>query len=65
MARRKNRKYTAAEKRAFHSGQGYYLGYNGRKIEFKTVKLKESFQAGYADQSKRTKKHGKIYPKIK
>lgn len=43
----KKRKYTADQKRAYYSGQGYRAAYEGKKIPFKNAKNKESFCEGY------------------
>ena len=39
--------YTDAQKKAYHSGRGYKLGYSDRRIEFKNEENKEAFRAGY------------------
>ena len=44
----KKSKYTAAQKRAFYSGQGYRAGYEGKEIPFKSEKNKQSFKEGFA-----------------
>lgn len=44
----KKQKYTAAQKRAFYSGQGYRAGYEGKEIPFKSEKNKQSFKEGFA-----------------
>ena len=41
-------KYTAAQKRAYYSGQGYRAGYEGKQIPFRSEKNKESFRQGFA-----------------
>ncbi len=64
MAKRKKR-YTSAEKRAFHSGQGYRVAHSGRGIRFKNPALKDAFRAGYEAQGRRMKSAPKKYPKLK
>ena len=44
----KKSKYTAAQKRAYYSGQGYRAGYEGKEIPFKSDKNKASFKDGFA-----------------
>lgn len=60
MARRKS-KYSAAEKKAYYSGMGYRVAYNGKFIPFKNQKNRDSFAAGYAAAGKAAKK----YPELK
>lgn len=40
-------KYSESEKRAYWSGQSYKLAQNGKAINFKNAKNKESFCNGY------------------
>lgn len=44
---KKKQKYTAAQKRAYYSGQGYRAGQKGKIIPFKNPKNKQSFCEGY------------------
>lgn len=41
-------KYTAAQKRAYHSGQAYCYARNGKAIKYKNPNNWSSFTAGYA-----------------
>lgn len=51
------RRYTTNQMVAYKTGKAYKLGREGRKINFKSDDMKESFRAGYkADISR--------YPKI-
>ncbi len=43
----KKGKFTAGQKKAFYSGQGYRAGQYGKAIPFRSDKNKESFRAGY------------------
>ena len=42
------KKYTAGQRRAYYSGQGYRAGYEGKEIPFKNAKNKQSFREGFA-----------------
>ena len=55
-----NKKYTAAQKRAYYSGQGYRLARANKAIPFKNEKNKESFRQGY----KSVDKQAKSYPNL-
>ena len=65
MAYRRKSKYTSAEKRAYHSGQGYRVAYSGRGIRFKNSKLKAAFRAGFESQGRTMSKVPTKYPKLK
>ncbi len=41
-------KYSAGQKRAYYSGQGYRAGYEKKEIPFKNPKNKQSFREGFA-----------------
>lgn len=45
---RRKKRYTAAQKRAYYSGQGYRAAYEGKKIPFKGKQNKKSFRQGFA-----------------
>ena len=49
-------KYTAAQRRAYHSGQAYRFGQHGKVIVYKNPKNKESFNAGYRSVEKKVSK---------
>ena len=44
----KNQKYSAGQRKAYYSGQGYRAGYEGKAIPFKNPKNKQSFREGFA-----------------
>lgn len=48
MAKEKQTKYTAAQRKAYYSGMGYRAGYEGKQIPFKNDKNKQSFREGFA-----------------
>lgn len=64
MSNRKS-KYSYAERKSYHSGMGYRIGYEGKEIPFKSAKLKEAFRAGYRAAKKRAAKYPKINSKKK
>ena len=55
-----SKKYTRNQWNAYHSGRGYRLGYEKRKIEFKNDQNKASFRKGYANIGKKLDKYPKI-----
>ena len=44
----KNKKYTAGQKRAYYSGQGYRTAYEGKAIPFHSEKNRQSFREGWS-----------------
>ena len=44
----KEKKYTAAQKKAYYRGQGYRAGMSGKRIPYSNFKHKESFQEGFS-----------------
>ena len=61
MAKKKS-KFTASQKRAYHSGIGYSVAYKGKKINFTSKDLKDSFMAGYRVGCDKIDKSPKKYP---
>ena len=43
----KKQKYTAAQKKAYHRGQGYRAGQAGKKIPYKNKENLQAFREGY------------------
>jgi len=46
---KRRKRYSNAQKRAYHSGQGYRAGRYGKRIKFKNKRNLASFRAGYRD----------------
>lgn len=63
MARKS--KYTQSQQKAYQSGMGYSVAHKGKKIEFTSEDLKQSFMAGYKAGSKKIEKSPKKYPNLK
>lgn len=63
MARKS--KYTQSQQKAYQSGMGYSVAHKGKKIEFTSEDLKQSFMAGIKLVLKRLKKSPKKYPNLK
>ena len=63
MAKKKS-KFTANQKRAYHSGIGYSVAHKGKKINFTSEDLKASFMAGYRAGSDKIQKSPKKYPNL-
>ena len=42
------KKYTHAQRKAYYSGMGYRVAYEGRGISFKSAERRKSFQEGYS-----------------
>ena len=62
MAFKKKSKFTGNQKAAYHSGRGYAVAYHGKKIEFKSSDMKNSFMAGYQAGRASLEKNPKKYP---
>ena len=58
-------RFTKAQNAAYNSGKGYSIARNGRKINFSSDDLKNSFLAGYQAGSEKIKASPKKYPKLK
>ena len=58
------RKFTRAEKMAYHSGKGYAMGYKRKGINFEKPNLRASFQRGYNKGIALFKKNPLKYPKL-
>lgn len=58
---KQRRKYSASQRRAYYSGQGYRVAYGGKAIPFKNDKNKESFRQGYKSVKGRLSR----YPDLK
>ena len=58
----KKSKYTRNQKSAYYSGRGYAVAYSGKKIEFSSSDMKDSFMAGYKAGREAIKKSPKKYP---
>ena len=65
MSKNSKKKYSSAQKSAYHSGMGYSVAYKGKKIAFSSEDLKNSFMAGYRAGSDKIKKSPKKYPDLK
>ena len=61
----KKSKYTRNQQKAFHSGRGYAIAHKGKKIDFKSAELKESFAEGYRAGVKSVNNSLKKYPNLK
>lgn len=61
MAKKEKLTYSAAQKKAYYSGMGYRVAYNGKVVPFKNEKNKDSFRAGFSAAGKVVKE----YPKLK
>ena len=61
----KKSRFTKAQNAAYNSGKGYSIARNGRKINFSSDDLKNSFLAGYQAGSEKIKASPKKYPKLK
>lgn len=62
MKSTKKSKYTRNQQSAYHSGRGYAVAHAGKKIEFSSSDMKESFMAGYKAGRDAMKKSPKKYP---
>ncbi len=59
------KKFTRAERAAYHSGKGYAVAHFGRGIAFKDKKTRESFQRGYSQGLSMMRKNPSKYKLIK
>ncbi len=55
-------KYTSAQKKAYYSGMGYACAANGKAINFKNEKNKQSFYAGWGAGKKKIASDAERYP---
>ena len=62
MAFKKKSKFSSNQRTAYNSGKGYAVAYEGKKIEFKSSDLKESFMAGFRAGRSAVQKSPKKYP---
>ena len=60
----KKSKYTKNQRNAYHSGMGYSIAHKGKKIEFSSDDMRESFMAGYKAGVGKLKKSPKKYPNL-
>lgn len=65
MAFKKKSRYSKNQQTAYHSGRGYAVAHSGKKIEFSSSDMKESFMAGYKAGRETIKKSPKKYPSLK
>ena len=65
MAFKKKSKFSSNQKAAYHSGRGYAVAHKGKKIEFKSSDMKESFMAGYKAGRASVEKSPSKYPNLK
>ena len=56
----KKKKFTAAQKAAYHAGRGYRAGQNGRKIPYRNKDTLNSFRAGYSSVKNAVKRYPKL-----
>ena len=61
----KKSKYTRNQQKAFNSGRGYAVAHKGKRINFKSAELKESFVAGYRVGVKSVKNSPNKYSNLK
>lgn len=60
-----SKKFSQAERAAYHSGKGYAVAHFGRGINFENKKTRESFQNGYSKGIAMMRKNPSKYKLIK
>ena len=55
-------KFSKNQQKAYYSGMGYGVAHKGKKIEFTSSDIKDSFMAGYKAGVQKVQKSPKKYP---
>lgn len=63
--RKRNSRYSDAQRKAFYSGQGFRVAYQGLKINFRNPETRASFEQGWRAAGKKIAQYPQKYVPLK